>query len=294
MTSWSKPSCPRAPFRQRRSDDEFALFRQRRGDDEFALFRQRRGDEVDLGLKDRSAIVTGGAAGIGAAVVLRLAEEGCSVAIVDCRPAEETAALLDRIRALGVEARHYQADVRDLKEAQRIFRAVRQDVGRLDILVCSAGVTDDGVTWRMTEEQWDTVMGVNLKGCFNYNREAALVFKEQKGGWIVNIASINGLRGKFGQSNYAASKGGMIAFSKSLARELGKFGVNVNVVAPGMVRTEMTESLPPDICANAVKETALGRLGTPEDCADLVAFLCSTRARNITGTVSQIDGGQYM
>ena len=146
----------------------------------------------------------------------------------------------------------------------------------------------------MSEEQWDTVIDVNLKGCFNYNRAVARLFQEQKHGKIVNLASINGLRGKFGQANYAASKGGIVAMSKTLARELGKFNVNVNVVAPGMVRTEMAQSLPAEVLEKALDETALGRLATPEDCADLVVFLCSDRARHITGTVLQVDGGQYL
>ena len=146
----------------------------------------------------------------------------------------------------------------------------------------------------MTEEQWDTVINVNLKGYFNYNKAAALVFKDQKSGKIVNISSINGMRGKFAQTNYAASKGGEIAMSKSLARELGKFNVNVNVVAPGMVMTEMAEGIPPEFLTKAMDETALGRFATSEECADLVAFLCSDRARHITGEVIKIDGGQYM
>jgi 3-oxoacyl-[acyl-carrier protein] reductase len=146
----------------------------------------------------------------------------------------------------------------------------------------------------MTEEQWDTVINVNLKGYFNYNKAAALVFKDQKGGKIVNISSINGMRGKFAQTNYAASKGGEIAMSKSLARELGKFNVNVNVVAPGMVMTEMAHAIPPEFLTKAMDETAVGRFATPEECADVVVFLCSDRARHITGEVIKVDGGQYM
>jgi 3-oxoacyl-[acyl-carrier protein] reductase len=146
----------------------------------------------------------------------------------------------------------------------------------------------------MTEEQWDTVINVNLKGYFNYNKAAATVMKDQKGGKIVNISSINGLRGKFAQSNYAASKGGEIAMSKSLAKELGKFNVNVNVVAPGMVMTDMAYNIPQEFLAAAMDETVVGRFATPEECAYLVAFLCSDRSRHITGEVIKVDGGQYM
>ncbi|HEX9144149.1 MAG TPA: SDR family oxidoreductase, partial [Candidatus Binatia bacterium] len=148
--------------------------------------------------------------------------------------------------------------------------------------------------WKMTEEQWDTVIGVNLKGYFNYNKAAAVVFKDQKYGKIVNVSSINGLRGKFAQSNYAASKGGEIALSKSLARDLGAFNVNVNVVAPGMVLTDMMDNLAPEFKNKALAETVVGRFATPEDCAHLVAFLCSDLSRHITGEVIKIDGGQYI
>ena len=138
------------------------------------------------------------------------------------------------------------------------------------------------------------MIAVNLKGVFNYNQAAARVFRARKDGKIVNLSSINGLRGKFGQSNYAASKGGVIALSKTLARELGKFNVNVNVIAPGMVATGMSRALPPEVVEAARAETVLGRLATPEDCADLAVFLCSEHARHITGEVIQIDGGQYL
>jgi len=166
--------------------------------------------------------------------------------------------------------------------------------GRLDILVCNAGITWDGVIWKMTEQQWDAVIATNLKGYFNYNRAAARIFKDQRSGKIVNISSINGLRGKFAQSNYAASKAGNIALTKSLARDLGKFNVNVNCVAPGMVLTEMAANLAPEFLNAAVKETVLGRIAASEDVADVVAFFCSDRSRHVTGEVIKVDGGQYI
>jgi 3-oxoacyl-[acyl-carrier protein] reductase len=249
---------------------------------------------MDLQLDGRNAIVTGGSVGIGAAIALRLAHEGCNVAINYRRHDTEANKVIADVEALGQRALAVKADVASYDDAQQMVQTVVEEFGSLDIMVCNAGINWDGVIWKMTEEQWDTVINVNLKGYFNYNKAAALVFKDQKSGKIVNISSINGMRGKFAQVNYSASKGGEIAMSKSLARELGKFNVNVNVVAPGMVMTEMAENIPPEFLTKAMDETALGRFATPDECADLVAFLCSDRARHITGEVVKIDGGQYM
>jgi 3-oxoacyl-[acyl-carrier protein] reductase len=195
---------------------------------------------------------------------------------------------------LGHQGLAIKADVASYDDAVSMVQAVIAKFGKLDIMVCNAGINWDGVIWKMTEEQWDTVITVNLKGYFNYNKAAAMVFKEQKSGKIVNISSINGMRGKFAQTNYAASKGGEIALSKSLARELGKFNVNVNVVAPGMVMTDMAKNIPPEFLTKAMDETVLGRFASVEDCADVVAFFCSDRSRHITGEVIKIDGGQYI
>jgi 3-oxoacyl-[acyl-carrier protein] reductase len=249
---------------------------------------------MDLGLEGKSAIVTGGSMGIGSALALALAREGCDVAINYRRHDQEAMEIIKRIRELGRKALAVKADVGSYDDAHNMVNTVLKEFGRLDIMVCNAGINWDGVIWKMTEEQWDRVITVNLKGYFNYNKAAALVFKEQKSGKIVNISSINGLRGKFGQTNYAASKGGEIAMSKSLARELGKFNVNVNVVAPGMVMTDMASQIPTEFLNKAVDETVLGRIARPEDCADLVTFLCSDRARHITGEVIKVDGGQYI
>jgi 3-oxoacyl-[acyl-carrier protein] reductase len=245
---------------------------------------------MNLRLEGKVALVTGGAAGIGAATAVALAREGCDVAIVD----RHGDGPLDAIAELGRKGRAIPADVREHAAAAQVVRDVVSAFGRLDILVCSAGITADATVWKMTEQQWDDVIAVNLKGTYAYNQAAARVFRDQMSGKIVNLSSINGLRGKFGQANYAASKAGVIAMSKSLARELGKFNVNVNVIAPGMVATAMASVLPPAQVEAAKAETVLGRLATPEDCADLAVFLCSDRARHITGEVIQIDGGQYL
>jgi 3-oxoacyl-[acyl-carrier protein] reductase len=237
---------------------------------------------MDLGLEGKNAIVTGGSLGIGSAIALGLAREGCNVAINYRRHDAEAREVVGAIEAMGRRGLAIKADVSSYADAQNMVQT------------CNAGINWDGVIWKMTEEQWDTVINVNLKGYFNYNKAAAIVFKDQKGGKIVNISSINGLRGKFAQVNYSASKGGEIAMTKSLARELGKFNVNANVVAPGMVMTEMAENIPPEFLTKAMDETALGRFATSDECADLVTFLCSDRARHITGEVIKIDGGQYM
>ncbi len=249
---------------------------------------------MDLGLQGKNAIVTGGSMGIGSAIAVGLAREGCNVALNYRRHDTEANEVVREVERLGCRGRAIKADVASYADAQNMVQTVVQELGGLDIMVCNAGINWDGVIWKMTEEQWDTVINVNLKGYFNYNKAAALVFKEQKSGKIVNISSINGLRGKFAQTNYAASKGGEIAMSKSLARELGKFNVNVNVVAPGMVMTDMARGIPPEFLTKAMDETAVGRFATPEECADVVVFLCSDRARHITGEVIKVDGGQYM
>jgi 3-oxoacyl-[acyl-carrier protein] reductase len=249
---------------------------------------------MDLGLKGKGAIVTGGSRGIGTAIALELAREGCDVAINYRRSADEAESVVQQIKEMGCQALAVQADVSSFSDAEAMVQKVYEEFGHLDIMVCNAGVTWDGVIWKMTEKQWDTVINVNLKGYFNYNRAAARHFKEKKYGKIVNIASINGLRGKFAQANYAASKGGEIGLSKSLARDLGRFNVNVNVVAPGMVLTDMAQKLAQEFLDKAKGETMIGRLAAPEEVAYLVAFLASDRSRHITGEVIKVDGGQYI
>ncbi len=249
---------------------------------------------MDLGLKDKNAIVTGGSMGIGYEIALVLAREGCNVAINYRRHDTEAKELVDKIEKIGQKGLCVKADVSSYKDAQKMVETVVEKFGSLDIMVCNAGINWDGVIWKMSEEQWDQVINVNLKGYFNYNKAAALIFKEQKKGKIVNISSINGLRGKFGQANYSAAKGGEIALSKTLARELGKFNVNVNVIAPGMVMTEMAKKIPPEFLNKAIDETVLGRIAYPIDLAEVVAFFCSDKSRHITGEVIKVDGGQYI
>ncbi len=246
------------------------------------------------GLEGKVAVVTGAGRGIGAAIARELAQAKCALAVLD-RPGDEASAqLVQELGAVGTKALLVAADVRDFARAEAALAEIHETLGGLDILVCNAGITRDGASWKMPEAAWDAVLDVNLKGVFNYNRAAAAVFKAQGSGKIVNISSINGLRGKFGQVNYAASKGGVIALTKTMARELGKFSVNVNSVAPGMVLTEMAEEIPEAFLEKARAETVLGRLAEPVDVARVVAFLCSELARHITGEVIRVDGGQYI
>ncbi|MHC4548832.1 MAG: SDR family NAD(P)-dependent oxidoreductase [Planctomycetota bacterium] len=249
---------------------------------------------MDLGLQGKGAIVTGGSLGIGRSIALALAREGCNVAVNYRRHDTEAKAAVTEMEKMGRKGLAVKADVASYADAERMVQQVYETFGRFDILVCNAGITWDGVIWKMSEQQWDQVITVNLKGYFNYNKVAAIHFKDHKYGKIVNISSINGMRGKAAQVNYAASKGGEIALSKSLAKELGKFNVNVNVVAPGMVLTDMMMDIPPEFKNKAMDETVLGRFATPEDVAHLVAFLCSDLSRHVTGEVVKIDGGQYI
>lgn len=243
-------------------------------------------------LQGQAALVTGAGRGIGAAITRALAARGADVALVDLGQFDAAEALAAELRATGRHAVALRADVASFADAEASVTATVLALGRLDVLVCNAGITRDAASWKMTETDWDAVMDVNLKGAFSFCRAAAPLFRAQKGGRIVTIASINGLRGKFGQANYSASKAGLIGLTRTLARELGPSGVTVNCVAPGMVRSEMTDALPPHVLETAVAESALGRIAEPEEIAYAVAFLCSPFAGHITGQVLAVDGGQ--
>ncbi len=245
-------------------------------------------------LTGKAAIVTGSSLGIGSATALYLAQCGADVAVNYRKHADEANALADQIRAEGRKALAIKCDVSNHDEVGKMVELVVSEFGKLDILVNNAGVNWDGVIWKMTEEQWDTVLDTDLKGYFSFIRAVAPHFRTQKSGRIVNVTSINGMRGKFGQANYSAAKAGIIGLTKAVAKELGRASVNVNAVAPGMILTDMMADLPDDVKQKAVDETVLARLGTPEECASVIAFLCSEESRHITGEVIKIDGGQYI
>jgi 3-oxoacyl-[acyl-carrier protein] reductase len=247
-------------------------------------------------LEGKNAIVTGGSQGIGAAIALEFAREGANVCLTYRKHESEAQEYADQITKMGRKALAVKCDISSFSEAETVVKAALDEFSSLEILVNNAGMNWDGVSWKMSEEQWDRVIEVNLKGYFNFTRHAAPIFKEQKYGKVINITSINGLRGKFGQTNYSASKAGIIGFTKSLAKELGGFGVNVNAVAPGLIETAMLrESESRDkIIDMALAEIVLKRVGQPEDLANVVAFLASDKARHVTGEVVKVDGGQYI
>jgi len=249
---------------------------------------------MDLELEGKVAIVTGGSRGIGASIAIELAKEGVDVAINYRKSEEQAKQVRETVESLGRRCLPVRADTSSFQDAQDMVQKVVEELGRLDILVNNAGVNWDGVVWKMSEEQWDTVININLKGYFNYIRAVAPIFKEQKYGKIINMTSINGLRGKFGQSNYSAAKAGIIGLTKAVAKELGRYNINVNAVAPGMILTEMYETVPEEIKQQAISEIVLGRGGKPEEVAWVVVFLASERARHITGEVIKVDGGQYI
>ncbi|MCK4314424.1 MAG: SDR family oxidoreductase [Anaerolineae bacterium] len=245
-------------------------------------------------LKDKAALVTGGSRGIGRAIVMGLAAAGADVAFTYRQDTEKAQEVMDRLRGIGRRALSFRADVADFAKAQQVVEQVISAWGRLDILVNNAGIHQNEAIWAMTETQWDEVLDVNLKGTFNYSRAVAPVFRQQRAGKIVNIASIHGLRGRQAGPNYSAAKAGVIGLTKSVARDLGPYGVNVNAVAPGITETDMVRALSHELKDRFVAEIVLGRMGQPEDVAHLVTFLCSDQARHIAGEVIKVDGGQYI
>jgi 3-oxoacyl-[acyl-carrier protein] reductase len=240
------------------------------------------------------ALVTGGASGIGRACALEFARGGASVAVVDIGGEDERAETARLVREAGARVFCFHADVADTGKAERIVAETRVRLGGLDILVSAAGTTADAPLWRMTETQWERVMSANLKGAFNYLRACAPAMRAQRYGRVVNVSSVEAMRGRFGVSNYAASKAGLLGLTRAAAADLGRDGINVNAVAPGFVRTPLTARLPPEVLAEAARQSVFGRIGEPEEVASVVAFLCSDAARYVTGEVVRVDGGQML
>jgi 3-oxoacyl-[acyl-carrier protein] reductase len=243
---------------------------------------------------DRVAIVSGASRGIGRAIAVELARRGARVVVNYHQSADAAAAVVAAIEADGGQAVAVQADVSDSDQARGLVQAALDTYGQLHILVNNAGVTRDQVLLMMKEEDWDTVLRVDLKSLFNTCKAAARPMLRQRWGRIVNISSVSGIAGQGGQTNYAAAKAGVIGFTKSLAKELGPRGITANVVAPGLVPTDLTADLSEELCREAIERTPLGRVGSAEEIAYAVAFLASDEAAFITGAVLPVDGGLVM
>ncbi|MDZ7267664.1 MAG: SDR family oxidoreductase [candidate division KSB1 bacterium] len=239
---------------------------------------------LKLDFTNQVAVITGGSGGIGLTTAKLFVEAGGRVVCVDMRPPEEALA----------NCRFIKADVSDFSAVRECINNILAGEKAVDCLINNAGISRDAPVWKMDEAAWDAVINVNLKGAFNFIHYLAPHFRERQHGKIVNVSSINGLRGKFGLANYAASKAGLIGLTKTVAKELGRYNVNVNAVAPGYILTTLTQNLPQQILDQAQSETVLGRLGQPEDVASTILFLCSEWARHITGEVIKVDGGQYI
>ncbi len=238
----------------------------------------------------KGVIVTGASSGIGKAIALRFAKEGAFVALV-ARSEDKLKENVKEIEGLGGKAVYYTADVRDFKRAEEIVKDFHQKAGRIDVLVNNAGATRDKFLIQMKEEDFSEIVDINLKGTFNFSRAVSRIMLRQKGGVIINISSVVGITGNPGQANYAASKAGIIAFTKSLAKELGSRNIRVVTVAPGFVETKMTESLSEDVKKAYLETIALRRFASPDDIAGVVAFLASDDASYISGQVIVVDGG---
>jgi 3-oxoacyl-[acyl-carrier-protein] reductase len=245
-------------------------------------------------LEGKTALITGAARGIGKALALKFAAEGANIAFTDLVIDENGKATEAEIAALGVKVKGYASNAADFAQSEAVVKQVKDDFGSIDILVNNAGITKDGLMLRMTEQQWDAVIGVNLKSAFNFIHACVPVMMRQRGGSIINMASVVGVHGNAGQANYAASKAGMIALAKSVAQEMGPKGIRANAIAPGFIDTAMTQELSEKIRKEWTNKIPLRRGGTVDDIANCATFLASDMSSYISGQVIQVDGGMNM
>lgn len=245
-------------------------------------------------LKGKTALVSGGSRGIGRAICTELGKNGAAVAVVYAGNDKSAAETVELIKAFGGNAKQFKCDVSNFEDSKALVADVLQHFGGLDIIVNNAGITADKLIMQMSEEDFDKVIAVNLKGAFNLIKHAHLHFLKKRMGRIINISSVSGLSGNAGQANYSSSKAGLIGLTKSVAKELASRNITCNAVAPGFVETDMTQAMPLEILEKAVQHIPLKRMGRPEDIAHLVAFLASDSAAYITGEVIKVDGGLYI
>lgn len=249
---------------------------------------------MGLSLEGKTCLVTGGSRGIGKAIALKLASFGADVAITYARSAEAAEAVKSEIEAMGRKSKAIQADAVDFAEAEEVVNEVIADWGSLHVLVNNAGITKDNLILRMSEDQWDDVITTNLKSIFNYSKVVARPMMKNRGGSIINISSVVGISGNAGQSNYSASKAGIIGFTKSYAKELASRNIRANVIAPGYITTDMTDALDEKVLEGIKSVTPLGRAGDANEIADAVVFLASDMSSYITGETIRVDGGMAM
>lgn len=245
-------------------------------------------------LKGKTAIITGSSRGIGKAIALKLGQMGANIVINGSSPSEALKKTEEELKEAGINVISTVADVRKIEDVEAMFEAAVNTFGSVDILVNNAGITRDKLLMRMAESDWDDVLDINLKGAFLCTKAASKIMMKQKSGKIINVTSVAGVMGNPSQTNYAASKAGMIGLTKSTAKELASRGINCNAVAPGLIETEMTDVLPDNVKENYLNSIPQKRYGTPEDVANVVGFLVSDEANYITGQVIHIDGGLVM
>ena len=245
-------------------------------------------------LKEKVAVITGGSRGIGRCIAKKFAQNHAKVALIATKDGEEIRNAVGELSSLGVTAKAYFASVADMDEMENVAASIIKDFGRVDVLVNNAGITKDNLLMSMKRDEIDAVIDVNLKGCMYSTKAFLRNFLKQKSGNVINISSVVGMMGNKGQTNYSASKAGIIGFTKSLAKEYGKKNLRANAIAPCYIETSMTEVLSDEVKDAIKKEIVLGRLGKPEDVADLALFLASDMSSYITGEVIKVDGGMYV
>ncbi len=245
-------------------------------------------------LEGKVAVVTGAARGIGKSIAIRFAQEGCAIAFTDLNIDDNAKATEAEIASYGVKVKGYASNAADFEDTHKVVDEVVKDFGRVDILVNNAGITRDGLMMRMNEQQWDMVINVNLKSAFNFIHALTPVMMKQKAGSIINMSSVVGISGNAGQTNYSASKAGMIGLAKSIAKEVGSRGIRANAIAPGFIITEMTGQLSEEVRKQWADQIPLKRGGTPEDVANVALFLASDLSSYVSGQVIPVCGGMNM